>query len=204
MKALLLAVMLLGFLAPAVAQETDNDVIAVILHKDSLFWQAYNRCDVSGMQAFFTPDVEFYHDKGGATFGLDSLVASMRNGLCKDPASYQLRREVVPGSVQVYPMRKNGVAYGAIIEGEHVFYIKQAGKDEFIDGHARFTHLWLLRDGQWRVARGLTYTHHAADYVNKRVAIVVSPSVLQSHTGRYRGPQSGDVVVTVESGHLLL
>jgi hypothetical protein len=127
----------------------------------------------------------------------------MRNNLCKDPATYQLRREAVPGTVQVYPLRKNGVVYGAVIEGEHVFYIKQAGKDEFIDGRARFTHLWLEHNGEWRMARVLSYNHHAAEYQNKRVAIAVTASTLQSHVGKYKGPQN-DVSVSAADGHLVL
>src|SRR5688572_9835845 len=34
-----------------------------ILRQDSLFWIAYNSCDVKAMQQFFTSDLEFYHDK---------------------------------------------------------------------------------------------------------------------------------------------
>ena len=200
MKKLLTACMWLALSAPALAQDT---VTSTILHRDSLFWQAYNRCDVSAFRSFFTNDIEFYHDKGGATFGLDSLVASMRNNLCKDPATYHLRREVVPGSVHVYPLSRAGAVYGAVIEGEHVFYINQAGKSEFLDGQARFTHLWLLQNGEWRMARVLSYNHHAAEYQNKRVAIAVSASTLQSHVGKYKGPQS-DVSVSVAEGHLVL
>ena len=193
--------LLLGPVTPLLAQETES----IILHRDSLFWNAYNRCDLTGMDSLFTDNVEFYHDKGGATFGLDSLRASIKNGLCKDPASFALRREAILGSVHVYPLGKNGVVYGAIMEGEHVFYIKQAGKDEYIDGQARFTHLWLKSpDGAWKMARVLSYDHHAAEYINKRAEIAVSDSVLRSHAGTYNGPQNGGIVIGVEKGHLLL
>ena len=47
------------------SQETEQKITQHILHKDSLFWQSYNRCDTSGYDQFFSNDLEFYHDKGG-------------------------------------------------------------------------------------------------------------------------------------------
>jgi hypothetical protein len=43
-----------------------------------------------------------------------------------------------------------------------VFYIKEAGRDEFLDGHAKFTHVWLLKDGAWKMSRVLSYSHGPA------------------------------------------
>ena len=204
MKAILLACIWVSQVAPLLAQKTDTQLTATILHRDSLFWQAYNTCNISEMRTLFTDDIEFYHDKGGTTLGLDSLIATLQTGLCKDPATYALRREAVPGSVHVYPLHKQGVLYGAIIEGEHVFYIRQPGKDEYIDGQARFNHLWLLRDGEWKMARVLSYDHHAATYVNKRVVISLPEAGLSSYIGKYQGPQSHAVEIVLEDGHLVV
>ena len=209
MKAILLA-LLLGFATSAftpaslLAQDNDAQVSAVILHDDSLFWQAYNNCNIQGMKMFLTDDVEFYHDKGGSTFGADSLMASIRTGLCRDQTQYALRREALEGSVHVYPLRKAGVVYGAVISGQHLFYIKQPGKDEYVDGLARFTHLWLLRDGSWKMARILSYDHGPAPYINKRQEVSVSDDILKSYVGKYKGPQSGLGDVVLETGHLVL
>jgi hypothetical protein len=89
MKALLLALVLgvaTSLLIPGSlrAQDDDAQVATVILHDDSLFWQAYNDCNLQGMKVWFMDDVEFYHDKGGITLGIDSLVASMKKGPCYD------------------------------------------------------------------------------------------------------------------------
>ncbi|HTJ13539.1 MAG TPA: nuclear transport factor 2 family protein [Dinghuibacter sp.] len=198
-----LAVVFFAAATPASAQQTDNEVAAIILRADSLFWTGYNTCDIPLMENYFTRDIEFYHDKGGITVGVDSLFRTLRGGMCRDTANYRLRRVAVPNTVHVYTMRRGGLVYGAVIEGDHLFYIKRAGQSEFLDGEARFTHLWLLQDGAWKMARVLSYNHHTPEYVNQRVAVAVPPAVLKSHVGHFKGPQN-DVTVAAASDHLVL
>lgn len=143
----------------ATAQTITDPLTAIILHLDSAFWNAYNSCDTNAYKNFFTADVEFYHDKGGITTGAPALIESLSKNLCRNPG-YHLRREAVTGTVKVYPMQNNNTTYGAIITGEHVFYITQKGKPEFLDGAAGFTMLWLLKDGVWKMSRILSYNHH--------------------------------------------
>lgn len=141
--------------------QSDAEVAALILKRDSLFWITYNTCDTAGNKAFFTTDMEFYHDKGGVTLGVEALSASLKNNLCSNP-DFRLRREAVPGTVHVFPMRKGNSIYGAIISGEHVFYIIEKGAER-LDGLAKFTHLWLVKDGVWKMARILSYDHGPAE-----------------------------------------
>ncbi|HET7746293.1 MAG TPA: nuclear transport factor 2 family protein [Vicinamibacteria bacterium] len=141
------------------AQSTDPS--PAVLEKDALFWKAYNACDVPGMLEHFTEDLEFYHDKGGAILGLAALRERTRTGLCGNAAS-RLRREAVEGTVRVFPLANAGVVYGAILSGEHVFYVTEKGRPEFLDGRARFTHLWLKTDAGWKMARVLSYDHGPA------------------------------------------
>ena len=152
----------LGCAAPVAAQgQGGQDVAAIIYHKDSLFWKAYNTCNVPEMEKYFTDDVEFYHDKGGITLGLPALSESIKKGMCSKPG-YKLRREAVPGTVKVYPMSKNGAVYGAIISGEHFFYVTDGGKPEYRDGLAKFEQLWVLRNGEWKMSLVLSYDHGPA------------------------------------------
>jgi hypothetical protein len=145
----------------ASAQTTPSELTATILQRDGLFWKAYNACDVEAMAAFFPEDVEFYHDRGGPTLGLTNFVGTLRQGLCGRPDS-RLRREAVAGTVRVFPLQKENAVYGAILSGEHVFYTLDKGKPERLGGRARFTHLWLQRDGAWKMARVLSYDHGPA------------------------------------------
>jgi len=147
----------------SMAQTADEKLTATILQKDSLFWVAYNNCETEKFSQFFTEDMEFYHDKGGATLGLENLVSSAKKNLCSSD-TFRLRREAVEGTVKVFPLKKSDVIYGAILSGEHVFYILEKGKPARLDGQAKFTHLWLLKDGVWKMTRILSYDHGPAKY----------------------------------------
>jgi ketosteroid isomerase-like protein len=151
-----------SFVQVAQAQNEDEKTISTIRKLDSLFWAAYNKCDLPGMMKYVEDDVEFYHDKGGETHGGANLIESIRKGLCSND-SFRLRRAEVKGTVKVYPLHKNGdVVYGAIISGQHHFYHNTLGKPETLEGLARFMQLWILKDGVWKMHRILSYDHGPA------------------------------------------
>lgn len=170
------------------SQPTDKEVQDVIFHEDSLFWIAYNKCDVSAMESLLTEDVEFYHDMGGPSYGRDSLMATVKRNLCSNN-NFRLRRDAVPGTVKVFPLKKDGTPYGAIISGEHVFYINQAGQKEYLDGHASFAQLWMLKNSKWRMSRILSYDHHPAKQNAALQEKPVSTAVLNKLVGKYKGPE---------------
>jgi Domain of unknown function (DUF4440) len=180
---------------PLFGQNETDALTGTILHEDGLFWDAYNRCDVEKMSQFFWPDVEFYHDKGGPTIGLPALEETLRKNLCGNP-NFRLRREAIAETVKVYPLQKNGVTYGAVLSGEHYFYINDSGKPEYRDGMAKFFHVWLLKDGTWKMARIVSYDHHAAPYESGRKEISLSPRELEPYVGKYVAPKAGTLVVT--------
>ena len=153
--------LILGAALQGASADAPGDVSAAVRERDAAFWKAYNACDVKAMAGFFTEDVEFYHDRGGLTLGHPALVATLRDSLCGNPDS-TLRREAVDGTVHVFPMKKNDVVYGAILSGEHVFYVKQKGKADLLDGRAKFMDLWTVKDGVWKMSRVLSYDHGPA------------------------------------------
>lgn len=197
------AVLLFAFSLPLFAQNEKEPLAQTILHEDGAFWEAYNRCDVEKMAQFFWPDIEFYHDKGGPTIGLGTFTESLKTGLCGKP-NYRLRREAIPETVKVFPLQKNGITYGAVLSGEHYFYINDSGKPEYRDGMARFFHVWLLKDGTWKMARVISYDHHEAPYENKRKEISLAPGVLERYVGKYNGSQHGNVEITRSDNQLIL
>ena len=142
-----------------VAQEQELEDL--ILEKDSIFWKGYNQCDIPTMNRFLAEDVEFYHDKGGIELGSKTLNEGLKSGLCKTGSNY-VRREEIPSSIQVFPLKNNNEIYGAILSGEHLFYI-QNGDSEQLDGQAKFNHLWLLKNGEWKMHRILSYDHRAPE-----------------------------------------
>ena len=187
---------------PLFAQTEKDKLTGTILHEDGLFWEAYNRCDVEKMSQFFTPDIEFYHDKGGPTIGAPALIETIRKNLCANPNS-RLRREEIPGTVKVFPLENNGVIYGAVLYGEHYFYVNDKGKPEYRDGMAKYFDVWLLKDGTWKMARVVSYDHHQAPPVEKKQAAVPA-NVLQEYVGKYHAPKNGELVVTRKNDLLVL
>jgi len=190
------------FSQPLFAQKENQKLSQIILLQDSLFWKSYNSCDTTQFQKFFTSDVEFYHDKGGITLGLEKLLATTKRNLC-GPNDFRLRREAVPGTIRVFPLQNADVIYGAIISGDHVFYIREGGKER-LDGLAKFTHLWLLKDDAWKMARVLSYDHGPAPQANNKKQITLSNEILDQYIGKYNGPQTGDMSITRGDGHLTL
>ncbi|MFN2397023.1 MAG: DUF4440 domain-containing protein [Gemmatimonadaceae bacterium] len=94
--------------------------------------------------------MEFYHDQGGLTVGAQNLTDAVRKNICG-----KVRRELVPGTLEVYIMH----GYGAVEIGVHRFH--HPGRDDVEPvGQAKFVHLWQEKDGNWRVTRVLSYDHH--------------------------------------------
>ncbi|MEL1243905.1 nuclear transport factor 2 family protein [Flavobacterium sp. DGU11] len=162
MKQLFLAVMLclsgIGYCQqkeagyPTSQKELEQTIIAL----DAAAFDAYNNCDLEKSRTFFTEDVEFYHDKGGFMKGVDKLMESTKKNICGNPKQ-KIRREAVTDTFKVYPLD----GYGAILTGDHLFYITENGKER-LTGKAKFTHVWLLKDGKWKMARVLSYDHQGA------------------------------------------
>jgi hypothetical protein len=194
MRKTLAVVVMSCFINGLIAQEQNEQLSRTISQLDSLFWEAYNSCDISKSETFFATDVEFYHDKSGMTLGAQTVNNNLKNNLCSNP-DFRLRREAVKGTVHVFPMHNNGKIYGAIITGEHLFFVKEKGRNERADGHASFTHLWMLKDNVWKMSRILSYNHHPAVYINQRKEISLTTRNLNRLTGQYKAPRSGEILI---------
>ncbi|MBT8234634.1 MAG: nuclear transport factor 2 family protein [Bacteroidia bacterium] len=139
-----------------------DDLYLVLKQQDSiLFHAAFNTCDDAVMTAMFTEDFEFYHDKGGITEGRETFLKQFRENCAGREAgqSQPSKRILFPKSLEVHPLKNNGVLYGAIQHGMHEFEFLN-GNGEYQKGDiARFTHLWILEQGKWKVKRELSYDH---------------------------------------------
>lgn len=133
----------------------NQNIETVIKYHDSIFWNGFNSCNLEIIKSYISEDLEFYHDKAGVTHGLKVFMDNLKNGLCSDTEKFKLRREEVEGSIKIYPMAN----YGAIISGNHVFYVTENGNPEYKDGIAKFTHLWVFKDNIWKMSRVLSYDH---------------------------------------------
>jgi hypothetical protein len=120
---------------------------------DTAVFDAFNHCSVPAeLQkhgSYFVPDVEFYHDTGGVTWTRKEMIDKTRQNVCG-----HFRRELVPGSLKVYPIKN----FGAIEQGVHRFCQFDTGK---CDGVADFTIVWRHQGDAWQITRVLSYGHRA-------------------------------------------
>jgi hypothetical protein len=127
----------------------DHELYKKVAALDAAVFDAYNRCELDKLGAFFSEDLEFYHDQGGLTKGRPALLDAVQKNICG-----KVRRELVPGTLQVHEMK----GLGAIETGVHRFF-QPAVRAEAV-GEAQFMHLWQNRDGVWQITRVLSYDHH--------------------------------------------
>ena len=153
--------LLIAIAAAAVTIPTGPALTQAIAARDAeAFDVMFNRCDPARLRALITPDLEFYHDKGGTMMGGEAFVADYAKS-CearKGPDAWRSRRALVAGSLYVDPVP----GFGAIETGEHLFYERQGDGAEKLAGRARFTIVWKLDGAQWKMARVLSYAHGPA------------------------------------------
>ena len=139
-------------------QKTHDELAQTIKSNDSLLFEVgFNRCDLRPFELLVSNNFEFYHDQSGITRSKSTFVASIKNGLCK--LDYQAKRVLVDSSLEIYPLMNAAELYGAIQSGIHHFYALEPGKAARLTSTAKFTHVWLLENGQWKLARGLSFDH---------------------------------------------
>lgn len=132
--------------AQAPDDSTSGPLFVELARMDSiLFDAAFVSCDAARFRSLFTEDAEFYHDKVAPAYGED--VRTLQG--C--PRDNGVRRVLVQGSLRVYPIAE----FGAIQMGEHRFL--EAGEETRT--LAKFVHLWSNRNGEWQIARVLSFDH---------------------------------------------
>lgn len=152
-------ILMLGITQTSFAQVSENtklfkDVMGLDAH---LFEEGFNQCKLDALDGYVAKDMEFFHDNGGMQNRAEFFQA-MKKNVCSNPEGKPIRT-LVAGSSQVFPLNNNGVLYGAIQQGVHRFHLR--GKDTSTDGYteAKFTNVWLYRDGKWQLKSALSYDH---------------------------------------------
>ena len=112
---------------------------------------AFNAHDADLLGTFFTSDLEFYHDKSGLA-SFDTTMADFR-GLFARNMDTGLRRDLVPGSLEVYPLGD----FGALEVCLHRFCHMANGTDDC--GTFKNIMVWRKDDAEWKVSRVISYDH---------------------------------------------
>ncbi len=132
--------------------KSQEELTRTITTLDAELFGAYNTCNLEKFGSLMDENVEFYHDKTGLMVGRKPLVEAIKNNICG-----KVTRELVPGSLEVYPIAH----YGAVEIGVHRF-LHPWTQDHGEVGEAKFVHLWQYKDGAWRVTRVISFDHGLA------------------------------------------
>ena len=143
--------------------QTSQQLFDEIAARDrAVFAAVFDSCDIEKLRPLVADDLEFFHDKDGLseTSGahfLDDIRQHCER--IKSGQDFRARREIVAGSMQVYPLNN----YGAVETGEHRFYAIAGGKPDQLTETAHFLHIWKNDNGTWKLARVVSYGHSLAD-----------------------------------------
>jgi hypothetical protein len=114
-----------------------------IVKWDSIYFTAYNTCDQARQRSIFSDSLEFYHDKGGLSTSKSDIMEALQKNICG-----KVTRELVPGSIEVYPIK----AFGAIEMGIHRFHNNQ--EPPGTPSHpGKFVIVWQHTNNTWKITR---------------------------------------------------
>ncbi|MFK8036915.1 MAG: serine hydrolase [Crocinitomicaceae bacterium] len=136
----------------------DSDLFIQLKKTDSLFFEeGFNKCNFEMLETYIPNNFEFYHDENG-TQNREQFFTAFRESICSNTERKPIRK-VVEESLEVYRLKNNGETYGAIQRGIHLFYIKEPNKKLYLTNIAKFTSVWNLENGKWKLSRVLSYDH---------------------------------------------
>jgi hypothetical protein len=119
-----------------------QELYNAIVHMDSVYFNAYNTCDMDTQAAIYSDSIEFYHDKGGLMTSKAALLKALKDNICG-----KVTRVLVPGSIEVYPIG----TWGAVEIGLHRFINHQ--ESETPSKPDKFIVIWRHRDDKWQITR---------------------------------------------------
>ena len=122
--------------------ETDDALFYEIAKMDSIYFTAYNTCDMKTQAMLYDEDLEFYHDKGGLSTSKEQILTSIEENICG-----KVTRELIKGSLVVYPI--NG--FGAVEIGMHKFHNSE--EPDAIAIPSKFITIWRKETDSWKISR---------------------------------------------------
>lgn len=148
---------------PPVALPEGAALTEAVSASDAAFFQLFfEGCDPERLASMVTDDFEFFDDRGGRVVADGASFVALYRTQCEArlaPDAWRSRREVAPETLGIYPIH----GYGAVETGEHFFYERRGDGPEARVGRARFSQMWKLEDGRWKLARVFSYDHTAAE-----------------------------------------
>jgi hypothetical protein len=123
------------------SQPVNVELFNTINHMDSIFWKAYNTCDMELQSEIYSENIEFFHDQMGLITSKKIILDATRNNICG-----KITRELVKGSVEVYPIPN----FGAVQTGMHKFHNVQ---ENWNSEELKFIVIWEQKQNSWKIAK---------------------------------------------------
>jgi len=121
----------------------DINLYNTIVQMDSMYFNAYNTCDLKTQSDLYSEDLEFFHDKGGLSTSKSDVLEALKNNICG-----KVTRELVEGSIEVYPIKD----YGAVEIGLHKFHNNQEPEGT-VSKVSKFITIWEFKKDTWKMAK---------------------------------------------------
>jgi hypothetical protein len=113
-----------------------------IVHMDSIYFNAYNACDMDKQAVIFADSIEFYHDGSGLQTSKKALLSAIKENICG-----KVTRVLVKESIEVYRIPD----FGAVEIGLHRF-INHAENDA-LSKPDKFVIIWRHKNDKWQITR---------------------------------------------------
>jgi len=120
----------------------DTNLHNQIAKMDSIYFNAYNTCDIKTQAGIYHENLEFFHDKGGLSTSKSDILNSLKKNICN-----KVTRTLITGSIEVYPIKN----YGAIEIGYHKFYNNQEPNAKSIP--SKFIIIWKQENKDWKITK---------------------------------------------------
>jgi CubicO group peptidase (beta-lactamase class C family) len=136
-----------------------SELFMTMKKQDSVFFEnSFNLCNIEYLNKAIHKDLVFYHDQSGIQ-NKEIFLDNIKKYICADINKKPIRK-VIEESLEVFPLYNNGILYGVIQSGIHDFYIREPNKADVRTSRAKFTHLYLLENGNWLLKEVLSFDHN--------------------------------------------
>ena len=125
-----------------VYKQQSQELYNTIVHMDSIYFNAYNACDMDKQAAIYADSIEFYHDGSGLETSKKALLSAIKENICG-----KVTRVLVKGSLEVYQIPD----FGAVEIGLHRF-INHA-ENEALSKPDKFIIIWRHKNDKWQITR---------------------------------------------------
>jgi hypothetical protein len=109
---------------------------------DKVFFDAYNTCNIEIQKSIYSDSIEFFHDKAGLINSKSELIQGTLDNICG-----KVTRQLVPGSIEVYPINN----YGAVEIGFHRFNNNQ--EPDANSTPSKFIIIWKRENLNWKISK---------------------------------------------------